>query len=99
MSRSTLTARGLPPAPAPAPPRQPSNTFLLLPLTLADGVRELPVGVKVAVGRRSHPLLQNLHISREQATFELKRDIEGRILISMTNVRRAGAAARARARR
>ena len=71
---------------APAPPH--ANKFLLLPLTLPDGARELPVGERVPVGRRSHAALNNLHISREQVCFELKRDIDGRILICMTNVRR-----------
>ena len=64
------------------------NKFMLLPLTLWDGARELPVGERVAVGRRSHPQLVNLHISREQVCFELKPDVDGRILICMTNVRR-----------
>jgi hypothetical protein len=42
----------------------------------------------VVLGRKSHNAhLNNLHISREQAVFELKPDAEGRLLICMTNVR------------
>jgi hypothetical protein len=61
--------------------------FMLLPLTgsLSAPV-ELPIGVRVPVGRRSSPTLNNLHISREQAVFEVKVDAAGRMLICMTNV-------------
>jgi hypothetical protein len=56
---------------------------------------ELPIGTKVSLGRKTSAHLNNLHISREQVHFELKPDLAGRILICMTNVRRAAAAAAA----
>jgi len=47
---------------------------------------ELPIDERVTIGRRSHPSLNNLHISRDQVYFDLKRDNGGKILICMTNV-------------
>ncbi len=68
------------------PHRTRSTSPLPGPSPLVPIAVELPVGRQVRIGRRSHPSLNNLHISRDQAMFELKQDEEGKILICVTNV-------------
>jgi hypothetical protein len=68
-----------------------SNRFMIVCLATSQVPMDVPIGVKVVLGRRTAPHLNNLHISREQVVIELKPDASGRILICMTNVSRVGA--------
>jgi F-box-like/Leucine Rich repeat len=46
---------------------------------------ELTTKTSLTLGRRYHPLLNNLHISREQVRLEIKTDRTNKLLICMTN--------------
>jgi hypothetical protein len=70
---------------SPTAPKLP-NRFVIVCLASKLMPMEVPMGVKVSLGRRTAPHLNNLHISRDQVLIELKPDSSGRILICMTNV-------------